>query len=286
MGSKYNTPHDQFVIAYLAHPDKADTIISHALPLAQMLRKGLILLYVEDPRYGGLSTSEAEPLLSAHAKRLREQHADTNFCALRGDTKEIITALPMMLYGVVVVAEADTHAPRRTPTHPKQVLRNFAESKIAYLTVQQPRLPEQHFANVALTIDYRRESKEKLIWASYFARFNNSQLHILSQTYRDEGLHNMWRDNIRFMEKIFSSLGITSFSRHQYTSKGPFAEPHAAEYAAEQGYELLISTTTDIRDRDNLELIIGTAEQRVVRNPGRLPILFLNPRDDLFVLCD
>lgn len=286
MGSKYDIPHDQFVIAYLPHPDRCETVLSHALPLAQMLHKGLILLYIEDPRHKGPSTAEAEPLLSAATERLKQQHADTHFCALKGNTKEIITALPMVLYGVVAVCEADSHAHRRTPTHPRQVLRDFADSKIAYLTVQQPRSPQQKCANVALTIDYRRESKEKLIWASYFARFNHSQLHILNQTYKDEGLHNMWRDNIRFMEKIFASLGITTFSQHEYRSHGPFSEPHAADFAAEQGYELLISTTTDLRDRDNLEILIGTAEQRVIRNPHKLPILFLNPRDDLFVLCD
>ncbi len=289
MGSKYDTPHDQFIIAYLPNPERSEVVMSHALPLAQMLNKGLILLYIEDPRYGGMTCAEASELLKAEVQRIKPQHNDTNYAALRGKTKEIIAALPMLLYGVVVVAESQNNAPRRNATHPREVLHNFAESKIAYLVAQkelQSKSAKGYMPNVALSIDYSRESKEKLIWASYFARFGKSQLHILSHAYRDERLNKLWSDNIRFMQKIFSSLAITNYLQEKYISHGVFTEPCALEHAANKGYDMLISVTTDMRDRDTLELIIGTAEQRTIRNKQQLPILFLNPRDDLFVLCD
>lgn len=289
MGSKYDTPHDQFVVAYIPNPDRCETVVSHAVPLAQMLGKGLILLFIEDKRYGGMSREEAARILEGEVLRIKPLHGDTNFAALRGSTRDIITALPMLLYGVVVVAESRSDAERRSPQHPREVLHNFAESKIAYLVAQQkyePSSAKGYMSDVALSIDYSRESKEKLIWASYFARFGKSQLHILSHAYRDERLHRLWSDNIRFMQKIFSSLAISAYSQDEYVAHGVFTEPCALDHAAAHGYNLLISTTTDMRDRDTLELIIGTAEQRTIRNKHKLPILFLNPRDDLFVLCD
>ncbi|MBR1517826.1 MAG: universal stress protein [Bacteroidales bacterium] len=286
MGSKYDTPHDQFVIAYLPHPDKTEAVVSHALPLAQMLHKGLILLYINDPRYGGPTKEEAQHLLADEVERIRPQHPDTNYIALAGNSREVISALPTLLYGVVVVAESNNESPRRSPTHPKEVLRLFAESKIAYLVVQQRYEKKDFMSDVTLTIDYRRESKEKLIWASYMARFNHSHLHILSQQYKDEGLHKAWHDNIRFMEKMFASLGISDYTIENYAGRGPFAETGAIEDACRKKYDMHICTTTDMHDRDTLELLIGTAEQRVIRNPWKYPILFLNPRDDLYVLCD
>ena len=56
------------------------------------------------------------------------------------------------------------------------------------------------------------------------------------------------------------------------------------DYTSRRMY--LITLTTDLRKRDILEWFIGTQEQRIVRNSLLMPILFLNPRDDFYVLCD
>ncbi|MBQ7279311.1 MAG: hypothetical protein IJR13_01120 [Bacteroidales bacterium] len=286
MGSKYDKPHDQFVIAYLPYPDKSETVISHALPLAQMLQKGLILLYIEDKRYKGMSKEDATPIMEHLKEQIRQQHADTQYAVMRGDTHDIISALPQVLYGVVAVAQCDKGATRHTPTNPHEVLRLFNESKIAYLTAQEVNSHGYRHNDIAYSIDYRRESKEKLIWASYFARFGNNQLHVICQDYHDERLHQKWSDNMRFMDKIFDSLAIKGYQRHIYKPHGLFAETAVAERAAQEKCHLLISTTTEGYDRDIIEWFAGTAEQRVIANKDHLPVLFINPRDDLFVLCD
>ena len=43
--------------------------------------------------------------------------------------------------------------------------------------------------------------------------------------------------------------------------------------------------TTDKRDRDLGDLIAGPTERRLLQK-STIPILFLNQRDDLYVLCD
>ena len=286
MGSKYDQPHDQFVIAYLPYPDRSNVVVSHALSLAQMLRKGLILLYIEDQRYKGMSVAEATPILERLKENLHQQHADTQYVAMRGKTRDIINALPQLLYGVVAVAECDKKSTWHTPTHPREVLRLFSESKIAYLTAQSEIDGSYTKSDIAYSIDYRRESKEKLIWASYFARFGSNNLHVIYQDYHDERLFQKWNDNMRFMDKIFNSLAIKDYRRHTYTPHGLFPETAVAEQAAHEGCRLLISTTTEGFDRDIIEWIVGTAEQRVIVNRDKIPVLFINPRDDLFVLCD
>jgi len=47
---------------------------------------------------------------------------------------------------------------------------------------------------------------------------------------------------------------------------------------------LLIAVTT--KEKDGLEFFVGVQEQRTIVNRERIPILFLNPREDLYVLCD
>jgi hypothetical protein len=65
-----------------------------------------------------------------------------------------------------------------------------------------------------------------------------------------------------------------------------FPDLNATRLAAEKGYNLMVCLTTDTREMDFLDWFIGAQETRVIRNKQKLPILFINPRDDIYVLCD
>lgn len=272
---------DQFVIAYLGDLTMAEEVISHAGFLSQMLNKGLILLYVEDARYKSPTVKSVESRLlqweSAHPEW------NPSHVAMKGDTREVINALPTLLNGVVAVTGINAEAPRRSTTHPQEVLRLFKECKIAYLTVQTAL--RSRYQEVGYGVDFRKESKEKLIWASYFARFNHSRLHMLHYDYSDEGLRGKWQNNVRFMNKFFKSVGV-SCDALVVTGRALFPETRVCAAAAEQHCDLLISVTTDTRDLDILEWFAGVAEQRTIHNAHKLPVLYLNPRDDIYVLCD
>lgn len=275
---------DQFVVAWMGNLQNPERVISHATFLANMLQKGLILLYVDDPRYKGPSSHEAELQLQ-HLREGIPLLNDVTYCALKGDSKKIAELLPTMLNSVVVVVGVDASADRRSPSHPKEVLRVFSECKIAYLTVQEPLNHPELMNDIAFSVDFRKESKEKLVWASYFARFGGSRMHVLYNPYKDEGLRAKWFNNMKFMTKFFNSLELT-FRPHEVTGRSTFAETLSIDYSDQQHFGLLISVTTDLRNKDALELIIGTQEQRTIRNAAKLPILFINPRDDIYVLCD
>ena len=275
---------DQFVIAYLADFSMTEAVVSHACQLARMLHKGLILLYVEDSRYKNLpTTAEAEQTLM----QIEASHADLKpaHVALKGDTREVINALPTLLNGVVAVAGVNSHAHIGALTHPRRVLRNFSQCKIAYLTVQQPLAPNDAYTDVAYSIDFHKESKEKLIWASYFARFNHSQLLMLHYAYTDSGLYNKWHNNVLFMDKFFAGLNV-SYTSQAIQGRALFPETIVCDAAAKAHCSLLISVTTDTRSRDVVEWFAGAQEDRIVRNTHLLPILFINPRNDIYVLCD
>lgn len=274
---------DQFVIAYLADFSMTEEVMSHACWLAKMLHKGMLLLYIRDGRLCTLSLDDAENRM----KQLESQHPEMTVfhAAVNGRLTEIINNLPTTLNGVVTVVGVSTHVRRSSPTHPHTVLHTFANSKIAYLTVQRPLYNPNAYSRVGYSIDFHKESKEKLIWASYFARFNNSELVVLYYNYRDEGLHAKWSNNIRFMDKFFQDLHIT-YTTHSLTGQVLFPEVKACDTAATMGLGLLISVTTDMRDRDVVEWFAGVQEDRTIRNNNCIPVLYLNPRNDIYVLCD
>ncbi len=282
---------DQFVIAYLADLDRTDAVVGYARAVAGFLHKGLILLFVCDKKYTSLSSDVAQKRLAAIKERYPGE--DINVCVLKGNTREVITLLPTLLNAVIVVAGVNRRASILKPTHPRRLLWDFGQCRTAYLTVQYRDCEEKPknanadnlFRNVALRIDYDRQSKEKLIWASYFARFNASRLHVIHENHRDSRLRTKFENNMLFLENFFGGLGV-KHETETMPSASNFPDRQAVRQAVASGYDLLICTTTDTRERDPLDWFIGTQESRVVRNKECLPVLFINPRDDIYVLCD
>ena len=270
------TKKDQFVIAYLPDIDKCDTVLAHAKALSKMLDKGLILLHICDTKYSSLTTNEAELKLKNLINNTNE-----NYCAIKGKTKEIIEELPTMLNGVVVVAEVDPLSASKSPNNPKTIIKNFSTCKIAWLTIQPNTKPE--YQQIALTVDFHRESKEKYVWASYYARFGNSKIHVLYQDYKDNGLHTKWYNNMLFLHKLYTNLGI-GFAPHPVNGNSASVDMDALPYMAQHQINLLVTVTT--KEKDFFDNIFGAAENKIIKNQQKIPILFLNPREDLYVLCD
>ncbi|MBQ9639275.1 MAG: hypothetical protein IJV22_06950 [Bacteroidales bacterium] len=274
---------DQFIIAYLPNLSQTQVVVSHAVALAQMLHKGLILLHVNDSTFATCPQNDAEQTIHTLRDTVAASYADTNYCIIPGKTADIIETLPELLNAVAIVAQVDRTAPRKSPTHPKQLLRNFANCKVAFLTAQTTKTDSTPPASVALTVDFKHESKEKFIWSSYFARFGGSSIHTLYYDYRDPGLRSKWYANMQFLHKFYTNLGIT-FKPHIMQQHANWADVDGIEFAAESHYDLIVSVTT--AERDVMEYIIGVQEHRTIVNRHNIPVMYLNPRDDFFILCD
>ena len=254
---------DQFVIACLENSATADIVLPWARHCAEKLKKGLILLNVSDDGQNDWLKQYGLP-----------------YIGLKRDWKTAIDGLPTDFGGVLAVSATDPSASRRSLAHPSTLLRSFRDCKIAYLAVgSQPVKTD----TATLTIDHRHESKEKLIWASYMVRFFGSNLHVVAPRYKDQGLLQRQRNNLRFMEKIYASLEI------EYSVDTPsinnFQNPDQLAIETTRP-DILVAMTTDQRDRDMGDMIMGTPERRLLSHPMCPPLLLLNHRDDLYVLCD
>ena len=244
---------DQFVIAYLPCAEVVDCVTAHAIQLARMLKKDIILLHIADRHYRNTDVDTTLlQRLQDDINRRQEGLPHASYCVLQQPTRKTIAALGELLNAVAVVAAIDPNARRHTPTHSKEVLHNFSDCKTAYLTVQSNSAAAQHpcYDRVAFSVDYSKESKEKLVWASYFARFNSSRLDLFHHIYSDEGLQQKWHNNMRFLNKFFDGFGIRYQAHPIERHPRLFAETAVVEAAAACGCNLLISTTTDLSARD------------------------------------
>ena len=256
---------DQYVIACVETPEGAEMLIPWAKHFAQRLNgKGLMLLSV--------STDGDSEWLNQYG---------IPYVGLRGDWKTAIDGLPTAFGGILAITAVDPSAPRSSITNPRTLLREFRDCKIAYLTVNSTFLIPHSSFNTVLTLDHRRESKEKLIWASYLVRFLGAKLTVALPDYRDAGLRGQQQNNLRYLEKIAPSLGLTYTTS---TIPAPAMTPSDVVAVEALRPDLMLALATDRRDRDVGDWLLGDPELKLLRSGT--PTLLLNQRDDLYVLCD
>ena len=254
---------DQYVIACIDRPTDADTVLAWASALAERLRhKGLIALNVSP---------------DGDAPWLNELHVP--HVGLRGQWRTAIDGLPTAFGGILAVTAVDPDAPRQSLAHPYTLLRQFRGCKIAYLCV--PTQTPFRLQRAALTLNHRREAKEKLLWASYLARFCGTALTIAHPHYTDPALSQRLQNNIRFARKMYAPLQIEF---QETTLARTVKEDHTALDLLRP--DLLVAMTTDTRDRLPIGHLLPTPERHLLSHPSRTPILLLNTRDDLYILCD
>lgn len=273
---------DQFVIAYLNNLDFAETCIEHSVQIAKILNKGLILLHIYDPLLTGVGVDEAERKL----KELNSQISETqmhSYISLKGETKEVIGKLGQLLNAVVIVSSINTEETKKNKAdNPITLLKNMETSRVAYMICNQKRSIVD-YSKVLLPLNNARESKEKTLWASYFARFFQSEITLFYRTYKDSLYQKQLNLNLAFARKMLGQFNIIP-SNHKSEDRKKLLDLQALDYADKENYGVIICQTT--KDKSLFDRIKGLEEEKVLKNLKDKPILFLNPRDDLFVLCE
>ena len=273
---------DQFVIAYIVSFESKHPCVDYAVQLARILGKGLILLYISDPSARSLSTSEAEVKLKELNKSLPEDLFHS-YAALSGAREKVLNAVGELLNAVLLVSDCNPEEKdKHSPLYPQTQLDSLASSRVAYLLCP-PESKPSNYDKVVLTLNNASESKEKTLWASYFGRFANSQIVLYYRRYKDEYHQKQLNLNIAFARKIFEQFKIPLITLHSENTKTQL-DIQASDYAKENNCSLVICQTT--KNKSFADRLLGLEEVRVLKNMKKTPVLFLNPRNDLFILCE
>lgn len=163
---------------------------------------------------------------------------------------------------------------------PKKAIKFIKNSRFPVLAVTEKPLSADCYKDVLLPLDIERQNKEKALWAGYFSRFHGSTVHVLFPEYKDEGLAKLVKDNVDFVEKLYGNLEI-GYTLESYRSSGYFDET-ALEYAKDKGIRLSVIMMTKYYTL--ADIITGPRERGIVGRSD-IPLLCINQRDDLYVLC-
>lgn len=166
--------------------------------------------------------------------------------------------------------------------NPSRALKFIAPSRLPVMAVGEAPVGDPQWQNILLSVDVDLPAKEKALWAGYFNRYGKSNIHILHNEYQDSISIDKLSDLMDFIHKLYKNLEITPIL-HTITPKAYDLDQYAVDHADDyQAAALVVMTTTH---KTFIDRIFGTREKQLLANPQNLPVLFINERDDLFVLC-
>ena len=162
----------------------------------------------------------------------------------------------------------------------KKAIKLIRQSRFPVMTVTSKHADTSCYKHILLPLDIERQNKEKALWAGYFSRFYGSVIHILYPKYKDEGLIKLVYDNVAFVEKLYENLEIT-YEKHETQPQG-YLDAYALEFAPQvnAGASVIMMT----RYYTLGDVLTGPRERKIIGS-SELPILCINQRDDLYVLC-
>ena len=155
-------------------------------------------------------------------------------------------------------------------------LKVVASSDTPFIIVQGPPKNEE-YNNIVFPVDFRKESKQKLVYVSDLAKFFNSKVHIFVPNTSDELLMKKINNNLVFAKKYLDGKDIsyqitTSMANGSFTKQVlDFARYIEADIIA-------IVITKDIGFNDYL---FGADEQQLIANNLEIPVVCINPVDTM-----
>lgn len=155
-------------------------------------------------------------------------------------------------------------------------LKVIVSSKVPFVVVQEPP-NETELKHIVFPIDFKRENKEKLNWASYLSKHFSPKFHIIKPNTTDVGFIKKIKANIVFCRSFMDSKGIDYEITPAEGKKGFAVE--TIEFAKENNADLILIIST--KNIGITDYVLGASEQYIIANSAKIPVMVVNPREDL-----
>lgn len=255
--------------------EMSDFAAAHAVKLARHLQCNIRLLHVlkkESER------EEYEQKLNAEAKKIEETYGILpSTCVIAGDIFHSIGDYTSDSENDVNIVVMGTHGMRGMQKFTGSwALKVITSSTVPFIVVQD--MPqEKKLTDVVFPLDYRAENKEKLVWAIYLAQYFTLKIHLFKEPVEDEYYLKKLNNNLIFAKKYLAKYGI-DYEIHTSKTKGHY-ETQLIEFAHESNADLILVMTT--KNIGFADYVFGASEQTIIANNAKVPIMCVNPRNDL-----
>ena len=153
-------------------------------------------------------------------------------------------------------------------------LKVIVGSTVPFLVIQDKPSTEERFSSIVFPIDFRAENKEKLQWAIYLGKYFDSKVYLFKAPVRDKGLRKKINVNLSFAVKFLIQNNL-DYEIHTGKKSAHLAR-ETIEFAQEKNADLILITTT--KNISIADYMLGAAEQQIIANTSKIPVMCVNPR--------
>ncbi len=156
-----------------------------------------------------------------------------------------------------------------------RALKVIVGSTVPFLVVQDKPRKEDRFSSIVFPIDFRAENKEKLQWAIYLGKYFDSKVYLFKAPVKDKGLSKKVNINLTFAVKFLIQNNL-DYEIHTGKKSSALAK-ETIDFAREKEADLILITTT--KNISIADYMLGAAEQQIIANSSKIPVMCVNPRE-------
>ena len=264
---------EQKIVVMCDFSERMREVVVHGVRLADILKKELCLTAVWKNREQKILLQEKLIATTQTIKKIAPELLISSLL-IKNSLYENMEKLAWDYDAILIVLhQADINSG----------LKAFRESNIAFLFVKGD-IPEfLTYKNVLVPIDFRKASKETSIWASYFGRFNQSLVHLIYARETNKDQKGQLMKNLFFFKKFLSSQNVAHQLIAGKSSSWGICNETIDSAKQLKGDVMVFAGSTYI---SLFDLLIGLPEKRIIKKACNLPVLIINPRKEICVLCD
>ncbi|MEI6764709.1 MAG: universal stress protein [Bacteroidota bacterium] len=214
---------------------------------------------------------------------ISKQGINTSVYVFKGQIDHVISTFYERINAIMMVAGFNAQGKEKNAFFSlKSIINKFRELRIPILVVQDISHEGNMFQNIIMPVDFNKEAKEKSSWAGFFSKLNRSRIYLVSRTYRDPFFAAQIKNNLTSIKKLFDTAEVVFEEKNAGTIRGSI-DRFALDFARANNGDMLILMATPERGID--DYFIGPPEKRIIAAARDIPVLLLNPRDDLYLPC-
>jgi nucleotide-binding universal stress UspA family protein len=247
----------------------AEYALQHAMEYSKITQEPIALVHVVKK---AKEIAEAQVKIDVDIKRIHEKYGvQVGSIVREGSIFTSISEIVDELKSNLVIM--GTHGMKGMQKFTGSwALKVIVGSTAPFLVVQAP--PAGTLVDIVFPVDFKREQKEKLVWAGQMAKLYNAKIHILYQPSNDTRIKAKTKSNIIF-SKNYLAEKQADFDILTLPGKKSLAD-ESIEYAREiKAGMILIMTTKNISFQD---YVLGADEQQIIANPEKISVMCINPK--------
>ncbi|HET7732759.1 MAG TPA: universal stress protein [Paludibacter sp.] len=248
------------ILVHIQQPNTAKILLQSASTLATQLGK----------TFGVLNFVAADELVAVKGNELKEFLPDTQITVRSSKTNTLSSVCEELEASFLFIQMTDTKAIRK-------LLNDCRDLRIPYLFYKDS-FGSLDLKKVILPIGFLEEELEKAQFAAAFGRFCNSEIKMfLANDYGSKAATNAAK-----MKDLFDKFDF-KYMLEKATKDSFKVEAESIQVAVKEHAGMIIVSAS--RDYGLDDILFGPKEYHVVKK-SNVPVLLINPRGDLYALCD